>query len=223
MLRMDRTASIVLLLLMVAAQSSSAVSPEQRGAMLRSALLPGWGQLSLGHSARGAVFIGVEAVTWTGFGLSYLEGVFNRDDYRMLALQQAGISISDRSSQFLDDISDFDSSAEFNDYIHRLARYYYPDDPDAQRDYYETHARFGADGWNWSSDSARLSFSDHLRDSRLWFRRSLYVAAFALVNRAVSVIDAALLDPTRPGVYTALSFPEAGDFSSVRFSIGARF
>jgi len=191
--------------------------------MLRSALLPGLGQMHLGHETRGLVFIGVEAVTWAGFGLSYLEGVFNRDDYRMLALEEAGIAISDRSTRFLDDVSDFGSSDEYNDYIHRLARYYYPDDPDAQRDYYETHARYGSDGWSWSSDQARLDFADHLRESRLWFRRSLYIAAFAVVNRAVSVIDAALLDPAAPGLYAELGFPDAGDFSSVSVSIGTRF
>lgn len=191
--------------------------------MLRSALLPGLGQIHLGHETRGVIFIGVETVTWAGFGLSYLEGVFHRDDYRMLALEEAGISMSDRSSQFMDDVSDFGSSDEFNDYIHRLARYYYPDDPDAQREYYEVHARYGSDGWAWSSEDARQSFEDHLRESRQWFRRSLYIAAFALVNRAVSVIDAALLDPASPTMYTDLSFPEAGDFSSVRFAVGARF
>ena len=123
----------------------------------------------------------------------------------------------------MDDVADFGSSSEYNDYIHRLARYYYPDDADAQRDYYDAHARYGADGWNWSSDAARNSFDDRLTGSREWFRRSMYIAAFAIVNRAVSVIDAALLDVTRPGVYTALSFPRSTDFSSVRFSIGARF
>jgi hypothetical protein len=217
-----KTIQIVLLLLLLAA-ASQADTGERRGAMLRSALLPGLGQIHLGHDTRGAIFIGVEVVTWAGFGLSYLEGVFERDDYTMLALEEAGISISDRSSQFMDDVSDFGSSAEFNDYIHRLARYYYPDDPDAQREYYETHARFGADGWVWSSEDAMRSFGDHLRDSRQWFRRSLYIAAFALVNRAVSVIDAALLDPAAPGIYTDLSFPETGDFSSVRFTLGTRF
>lgn len=191
--------------------------------MLRSAVLPGWGQLYMGSSTRGVVFIGAEVLTWAGFGLSYLEGEFNRDDYRWLAMEEAGISLSGRSSQFMDDLADFSSSSEYNDYIRRLARYYYPDDPDAQRDYYDSHARYGSEGWNWSSESARNSYGDHLRDSREWFRRSLYIAAFAIVNRAVSVIDAALLDVTRPGVYTALSFPRNSDFSSVRFSIGARF
>jgi hypothetical protein len=191
--------------------------------MIRSAILPGWGQMHLGHGTRGLVFMGLDLVTWAGVGLSYLEGTFSRDDYTWLAMAQAGISVDGRSSEFLDDISDFNSSAEYNDYIHRLARYYYPDDPDAQREYYETHARFGDDSWEWSSESARQDFYEDLRDSRQWFRRSLYIAAFALVNRAVSVIDASLLDQNSPGVYTSLSFPERHDFSSFRFSVGARF
>jgi len=195
----------------------------RRGAILRSALLPGWGQLHMGHSTRGIVFIGVDVVTWAGVGLSYLEGVFNRDDYTWLAMEEAGISVSGRSGQFMDDIADFSSSHEYNDYIHRLARYYYPDDPAAQREYYESHARFGDDGWFWTSEEARLEFGDRLRMSKEWFRRSLYIAAFAIVNRVVSVIDVALMDESRPGIYTSLDFPERRDFSSVRFAIGARF
>ena len=210
----------VLIVIPVAADADSGI---RKGALFRSALLPGWGQMHLGHTTRGIIFMSLDALTWAGVGLSYLEGTFNRDDYTWLAVSEAGISVSDRSGDFLDDMSDFNSSAEFNDYIHRLARYYYPDDPDAQRAYYDSHALSGDDSWNWSSEDARNQFADRLRDSRQWFRRSVYIAAFAVVNRVVSAIDASLLDERQPGVYTSLSFPEYRDFSSVRFSIGARF
>ena len=216
-------AAILFSVLLIMPGLADAVSTSRKGDMLRSALLPGWGQMHMGHSTRGVVFMGVEAVTWIGAGLSYLEGTFNRNDYRWLAMEEAGISISGRSSEFMDDVGDFSSSAEYNDYIHRLARYYYPDDPDAQRDYYESHARYGSDGWYWTSETSRLDYADHLRKSKQWFRRSMYIAAFALVNRVVSVIDTALLDETEPGIYTSLDFPERHDFSSVRFTIGARF
>jgi len=219
-----RIASALLLsVLIVIPAAADADSGIRKGALFRSALLPGWGQMHLGHTTRGIVFMSLDALTWAGVGLSYLEGTFNRDDYTWLAVSEAGISVSDRSGDFLDDMSDFNSSAEFNDYIHRLARYYYPDDPDAQRAYYDSHALSSEDSWNWSSEDARNQFADRLRDSRQWFRRSMYIAAFAVVNRVVSAIDASLLDERQPGVYTSLSFPEYRDFSSVRFSIGARF
>ena len=211
---------LLVVVLMVAA---SGMAVTDKGAVLRSAVLPGWGQLHLGHSTRGYIFLGVEAMTWAGAGLSYLEGVFYRDDYRSLAMEMAGIDASDRPNSFLNDLGDFSSSYEFNSYIRRLARYYYPDDPEAQNNYYSSHARYGSDGWNWTSESARSSFASAHRLSREWFRRSVYVAAFAIVNRAVSAIDAALLDETSPGAYTSLDFPDSHDFSSVRFTVGARF
>ena len=214
------SALLVSVLILLPGEANSGSS---KGAMLRSVALPGWGQMHLGHTTRGIIFMSLDALTWAGVGLSYLEGTFNRDDYRWLAISEAGVSVSSMSGDFLDDMSDFNSSSEFNDYIHRLARYYYPDDPDAQRAYYDSHARFGSESWNWSSDAARIQFTDRLRDSRQWFRRSMYIAAFAVVNRVVSAIDASLLDERQPGVYTSLSFPEYRDFSSVRFSIGARF
>lgn len=168
--------------------------------------------------------MGVEAVTWLGAGFSWLESSWNRDDYVSLAIAEAGIDAEGRGSQFLDDLSDFSSSAEYNDYIRSLARYYYPDDPERQREYFESRARYGSDAWSWSSPSARERFYQRLKDSRNWSRRALYIAGFALVNRAVSAIDAALLtDMSSPGMYTSMDFPGTGDLSAVQFTMGVRF
>lgn len=194
-----------------------------RSGMIRSMVLPGWGQHHLGHKLRGNLFLGVEAATWIGAGLSYIEASWQRDSFRMLALQKAGIDVSDRSRSFQDDVGAYMSSDAYNTYIRQLARYYYPDDPEAQQQYYQNYAVSEADGWNWASEAERLRYRDALRESREWFRRTTYIAMFAVVNRAVSAIDAALLDPARPGVYTEMSFPDAGDFSSVVFTFGARF
>jgi hypothetical protein len=213
---MKRT--IVTLLMLI-----SLASGADKGTVLRSIVLPGWGQMHAGHSTRGMVFMGLEAGIWTGVGVSYLQAVFSRDDFRNLAMEEAGIDVSSVNREFQDDVGDFSSSSEYNDYIRSLARYYYPDDPDAQREYFDNNARFGADGWSWSGSGARESYSDALQESREWFRRTTYVAAFALVNRVVSAIDASLLDPSEPGIYTDIAFPESADFTSVRFTLGARF
>ncbi len=219
---MKKSSLFAIVLVLLLGGESSALNTRGK-AVMRSALLPGWGQIHLGHETRGLVFVGVDLATWAGVGLSYLEGVFKRDDYTWLASSQAGIFVEGRSRDFLDDLSNFDSSTEYNDYVHRLARYYYPDDPEAQRKYYETHARYGDDAWDWSSEEARVTFARHLQDSRQWFRRSLYIAAFALVNRVVSIIDVSLLKEADTGMYTSLNFPDRRDFSSFRFVVGARF
>lgn len=206
-----------------AACATSGGRPTPRGAALRSALMPGWGQHSLGRHGRGNVFLGLEAATWAGVGLSYLEGVFARDDYALLAAEEAGIDVEGRDGDYLEDMGDFDSSSEYNDYVRRLARYYYPDDPEAQQDYYERYSYYGDDAWAWTSSAAREDFRDALRSSREWFRRSLYIGMFAVVNRAVSAVDAALIGGDEQVLYTDLSFPGASDFSSLRMVIGARF
>lgn len=185
--------------------------------------MPGWGQHSLGLHGRGNVFLGLEAATWTGVGLSYLEGVFARDDYTVLAAEDAGIDVDGRDGDYLEDMGDFDSSSEYNDYIRRLARYYYPDDPEAQQDYYDRYSYYGDDAWEWTSSAAREDFRDALRSSREWFRRSIYIGMFAVVNRAVSAIDAALVGGEEQVLYTDLSFPGASDFSSLQMVIGVRF
>lgn len=194
-----------------------------RSAMVRSIVLPGWGQTHLGHKTRGAVFMGVEAATWLGAGFSYIQATWERDNFRMLALQKAGIDVARRSRGFQNDVGNFMSSEDFNSYIRQLARYYYPDDPAAQHEYYQNNSVPDSDGWNWSGEADRLLYRDALRESREWYRRTAYIAMFAVVNRVVSGIDAALLDPARPGIYTDMVFPEAADYSSVLFTVGARF
>lgn len=202
---------------------SAAAFAADKGTVFRSIALPGWGQMHAGHTTRGTVFMGLEAAVWTGVGISYLQGVFSRDDFRNLSMEEAGVDVSSRDKDFQDDVGNFSSSSEYNDYIRSLARYYYPDDPQAQREYFDNNARYGADGWNWSGAGERDNYRDALRESREWFRRTTYVAAFALVNRVVSAIDASLLNPSEPGIYTDIGFPESSDFSSVRFTVGARF
>ncbi len=211
------------LLLLVVFTVTSFVYGVDKGTVFRSIAFPGWGQMHAGHTTRGTIFMGLEASIWAGVGVSYLQGVFNRDDYRNLAMEEAGIDVSSRDRDFQDDVSDFSSSSEYNDYIRSLARYYHPDDPSAQQNYFDTHSRYGSDGWSWESSDSREDYDDALRVSREWFRRTALVAAFAVVNRAVSAIDASLLDPNEPGIYTDISFPEVSDFSSVRFTLGARF
>jgi hypothetical protein len=219
---MSRRLLAVLIAATAAGCSAVSGTPTPKAAALRSAVMPGWGQHSLGRHGRGNLFLGIEAATWTGVGLSYLEGVFSRDDYRLLAIEEAGMDVSGAEGDLLDDMGDFGSSDEFNDYIRRLARYYYPDDPGAQQEYFERNS-YSGEGWLWSSDQAREGFQDALRESREWFRRSLYIGLFAVVNRAVSAVDAALIGGDGQVLYSDISFPEAGDLSSVRLVLGARF
>lgn len=210
-------------LVICALAASLSWSGEGSGAVVRSLVLPGWGQRHLGYEGRGNLFLGVEAATWIGVGVSLLEGSLSTDDYESLALNEAGIDASGLDDDMLDDLADFGSTQEFDDYIRRLARYYYPDDPVAQQQYFDANSWQGGDTWEWSSDEERESFDDALRQSREWYRRALYAGAFAVVNRAVSAIDAALIGGDEPVLYSTLDSPDPYDFSSVRITVGARF
>lgn len=216
---MSRLLSILVLTAALAPTSAGA----NGGAVLRSVALPGWGQHYLGHGARGNVFLGVEAATWVGLGVSLLEGAAATDDYEALALREAGIDASGLDDSMLDDVADFGSTTEYDDYVRRLARYYYPDDPEAQQRYFDANSWHGWDTWSWSSDDERERFEDSLRESREWYRVALYAGAFAVVNRAVSAIDAALIGEEEPVLYSSLATPDPSDFSSVRLTVGARF
>ncbi|HEX04803.1 MAG TPA: hypothetical protein ENH10_06555, partial [Bacteroidetes bacterium] len=61
-------------------------------ALLRSAVLPGWGQRYGERNVRGAIFSGVEAGLWTMLLLSRQSWLEGEDDYMTFASQHAGIS-----------------------------------------------------------------------------------------------------------------------------------
>jgi hypothetical protein len=54
---------------------------------------------------------------WLGAGLSYLEATWERDNFRMLALQKAGVDVSGSDRDFQDDVGSFMSSDDYNAYI----------------------------------------------------------------------------------------------------------
>lgn len=162
-------------------------------AFLMSAVLPGWGQLYTGHTTKAKVFLGVEAAIWIGYASYTIQGDMRREDYEEYATIFAGVG-DNVSSSYYQDIADFiqsEGDASYNQDIRAEARSLYPDDLDAQAAYLAANGYYGDQSWQWQSE-ARFDHYRELRSLEQQSERSaFYMTGLAVLNRAVSSIDAA--------------------------------
>jgi hypothetical protein len=162
-------------------------------ALLMSCVLPGWGEMYTGHTARGRAFMTAEAAIWAAYAGFTVQTGMREDDYHEFAKVFAGVPDGVGSSYY-EDIADYIRSEGYDSYNEAVrddARSLYPDDPVAQDAYFAEHGRFGDAAWDWESD-ARFREYRHLRhlagDSD---RKAFYMTGLAVLNRALSAIDSA--------------------------------
>jgi hypothetical protein len=162
-------------------------------AVLMSAVLPGWGELYTGHTARAKGFMAAEAAIWLGYAGFTIQGNLREDDYKDYARAFAGVS-ADAGADYWDDVSDFTRSegfASYNESIRREARSLFPDDPEAQEAYFRANGYFGSLTWEWESEERFREFRRIKHDASVSFRSAFFMSGLAVLNRAVSAIDSA--------------------------------
>jgi hypothetical protein len=162
-------------------------------AVLMSCVLPGWGEMYAGDTARGRAFMAAEAAIWLAYGGFTIQQGMREDDYREYAGLFAGVP-DGAGSGYYEDIADYIRSEGYDSYNEAVrddARSLYPDDPAAQDAYFAEFGYFGDAAWDWESD-ARLREYRHLRHlAGESDRKAFYMTGLAVLNRAVSAIDSA--------------------------------
>jgi hypothetical protein len=173
---------------------SGSHAPKNPGiAILMSAVLPGWGELYTGHTARAKGFMAAEAAIWLGYAGFTIQGNLREDDYKNYARVFAGVNAGGGSA-YWDDVSDFvrsEGDASYNEAIRREARSLYPDDLDAQEQYFLANGYFGSRGWEWESQERFQEFRRLKHNTSVSFRSAFFMTGLAILNRAVSAIDSA--------------------------------
>jgi hypothetical protein len=213
-----------LLALMVGAQPSvgtPAPKPSPRGrAILASMALPGTGQMILGSAKRGEALLWFDGALWALWsGFSWYSSA-REHDARLFAGHEAGADMSVREAGFFKALERYDNADQYNEDVRADARYMYPDDPQRQHDYYESHKYDGPQAWDWSSDSARYDYWAKRKSGRTAALRAQFAVGALLLNRLASVVDCAFFagrsgsesrvefrpDDTEPGVKVCYRF-----------------
>jgi len=146
-------------------------------AFLRSLLLPGAGEHYLGHHTLAKSFFITEITLWVGFISFRTYGNWLRDDAIAFAATHSGATPDGKPSQFLVDIGNYSSVAEYNDAKQRMRQF---DKVYTDADYF----------WDWDSDINRHDFEQMRIASDRSYNRSVFVLGGIFANHIISAFDA---------------------------------
>lgn len=154
-----------------------------RGLILRSLVLPGWGEHALSYPGRGYLLNSTELSLWVSyFSLSFLAASVEQD-MKALAAVHAGINPQGKDLVYFTDIGNYRTLAEYNDQKLRYRQ--------DNRVYPESWA------WAWDSDLSRRQFDEKRIQSQQIYRAASFMIAGLVINRIVSIIDIVALTKDR--------------------------
>ena len=184
-------------------EESKERTPSIGGAFVRSALIPGWGQRSVGARTSARNFFVADVTLLLGVISYHVYGNWLKDDYQLFAAQHAGVDQDGKSDKFFVDVSNYASVDEYNQSRLRRREAQALYDPET---YY----------WRWNSDTNREKFDRmRLRSERAFSRSELIIAA-VIANHIISGIHAAWKAHRRSSSETQ---PQQGEASSPHFGV----
>jgi len=155
---------------------------EARLTLLKSLVVPGWGQHSLGYSTRGYIFEGTELLGWITFAALSVYGQSRKQDMRAYAAQYAGVETEGKSAAYYDDIKHYDNIQNYNEHILRT----YGRQQEIAQSLYETDGKMD---WDWENEEKRDKYSQIHYESRIAKRNATLAATALVINRIISALD----------------------------------
>ena len=158
------------------AQKSNGLSP-----IVKSFLLPGWGEYALEKPNRGRIFILSETALWTSFAGALIVSNNYTDLFQAFAADYAGVETSGKDRQFWVDIGNYESLNGHNEEHLRF------------RDYDAIYPMNSEWHWEWTSEEKRLQYRDYRVASDTWALGAKFIAGSIVMNHIISAIDALYL------------------------------
>jgi hypothetical protein len=167
-------------------------------ALLYSLLLPGTGELYLGHSGRATGFFVAEGLIWTNYIYWTVAGDMRQDNYIEQAQLNAGVGVSSASDSYWSLVGQYTASSgdgpdTYEEQLRVEARDLYPYDPAAQDAYVVENLPKGAEAWSWTSAALQDQYVSTRQSAQQADDNAKYSFGAAVLNRIISVIDVQLL------------------------------
>jgi hypothetical protein len=137
------------------------------------------GELYAGGFSSGKYFLVSEGLLWLTYAAFEIYGNSVRDDARLFAVSNAGVSPAGKNDQFYVDVGNFLTVADYNDKKLRDR---------APSLVYDPAAGYG---WAWGSNAQRVTYRDLRVHSENMFNNQKFVGAAILINHVASAINAA--------------------------------
>lgn len=175
---MKQKSTLFIILLLLFSLSSAQTS---KVAYLKSAILPGWGEQSLG--AKSFYYsMAAEAILWLGYGGLRYSYSHNTDNMINYAKVNAGINTFPEDAQYWADLGNYIDYAKHVEEM-RESR--------STEDIWDL-----AYEWNWNSAESQQTYSDLHHRTQLTNVSSQLIIAGLVVNRITSIINVHYLSKT---------------------------
>lgn len=155
---------------------------KSKPSVLKSALIPGWGEHSFNAHRQGYLFNGIEAALWIIAGFASTSAKNHENDLYFFASEYGHITDPQHKSDvFLDRVSKYDSMEAYNDQMLRNRQW--------DRIYSAANGYY----WKWESEKKRGEYFDIKTHRYRWRQRLTYTFGAIALNHLVSTMDALYL------------------------------
>lgn len=147
-------------------------------AIIYSLLLPGMGELYGGNYSSGKYFTAAEGLLWISYiGMNTYAG-WKKDDYKSLAVKNAGVTPDGKDDKFYATIGEYPSVDNYNNI--KTLEYNFAEMYDANKYY-----------WNWQSNNDRKNYRNLWVKSEQAYNDLRFIVGGMIINRIISAINAA--------------------------------
>ena len=166
---------------MLPAQMSSSAKSK-----LQSLILPGLGELNMGHEKRARSFFIREAAIWLIYIVGKQASNWYESDYRAFAELHADINMDGKDYIFAVNMGNFNNFSEYND-TRKL-----------QRQVNKIYKERQGNEWQWDSDQNRKKFENMLIQSVSYDKYASFAIGGLILHRLISLIDVIYLERQYP-------------------------
>lgn len=154
---------LLLLMIIIFCSSLQAEEINRRKQMFKSALIPGWGELSQQKNS-GYIFLTAEVILWSSVFYFQQESDLKNKASINYAVKYAHIDPEiEITDDYLRDLKKYLSSGYnsggYNAGVVETAQALYPDDPHAQTEYIENHVYSDEYYWEWEDKTRRYDYA----------------------------------------------------------------
>jgi hypothetical protein len=175
--------------------SGSLFAQSRLAYMGMSALLPGSGEIALGNTNRGVVLLASEILATYAFFKTQQDMSLQKDNYKRYAFRYAGVPM-DMPQNHYQAVQSYISSQDYNLYLEMIARNYYLItyyNPEGYEEFMAAESFSGDEEWAWQSEMHWQKYTDlRTKHQKTKINHNLALGVM-LLNRAISVVDTALL------------------------------
>jgi hypothetical protein len=149
-------------------------------AIIYSLLLPGMGELYAGNYSSGKYFTAAEGLLWISYiGMNTYAG-WKKDDYKSLAVKNAGITTSGKDETYFSTIGDYENIDQYNNEKTLENNF---------SEMYDAHKYY----WKWNSTNDRKNYRNLWVKSEQAYNDVRFIVGAMIINRLVSAINAVRL------------------------------